>query len=254
MIRIQLLAPALALALAVAPAAAVRSGKARSASGSADFLQFRSALVHVGHGEMVGNAMRITWLGTGFLVDEHCTVATAKHNLLGLSRENLLLRLRDPATPGATVTLGSRVIYDDPGSDLLFLRISESAPGAACSSKAFGFLPLVERLDLETLTGRDVLICGFPALEGEQPSDVPILRKGSVASSELEWEGRSMLLLDLTGIPGFSGGPVILPGSGEVVGVVFGPGRTDRRFDLEWATPITRADLRKAVAAARRGQ
>jgi hypothetical protein len=53
-----------------------------------------------------------------------------------------------------------------------------------------------------------------------------------------------MLLLDLTGVPGFSGAPVVLRESGEVFGVVFGPGRTQRQYDLEWATPITQQDLK----------
>ncbi len=51
-----------------------------------------------------------------------------------------------------------------------------------------------------------------------------------------------MLLLDLTGVPGFSGAPVILESSGEVIGVVYGPGRTERVYDLEWATPLTESD------------
>ena len=51
----------------------------------------------------------------------------------------------------------------------------------------------------------------------------------------------------MTGVPGFSGSPVILADTGEVIGIVFGPGRTDRRFDLEWATPVTREDLERSL-------
>ena len=56
-----------------------------------------------------------------------------------------------------------------------------------------------------------------------------------------------MLLLDLTGTPGFSGGPVILQRTGEVVGVVYGPGPTSRQFDFEWATFVTPADYESAI-------
>jgi S1-C subfamily serine protease len=227
-------------------------GRNSGRAGGPALAELRGALVHVGHGQAVGAATRVRWLGTGFLVDDRCTVVTAKHNVLGLAREGLLLRLQDPDDPGATVTVGGYVLHEDPGSDLLFLRFAESAPGATCSSKAFGHVPLAATADRAVLTGEDVLIWGYPAIEGERPSDVPILRKGIVASAELDWEGQPMLLLDLAGIPGFSGGPVIRVSTGEAIGVVFGPGRTDRRYDLEWATPITRDDHLRALDAARR--
>jgi hypothetical protein len=47
-------------------------------------------------------------------------------------------------------------------------------------------------------------------------------------------------------VPGFSGAPVVLAATGEVIGLVFGPGRTEREYDLEWATPLLRRDLKAA--------
>ena len=61
-----------------------------------------------------------------------------------------------------------------------------------------------ESIDPLRLTGEPVLVAGFPMLEGEQPKDKPILRRGIVASAELEWREGPMLLLDLTGVPGFT--------------------------------------------------
>ena len=99
------------------------------------------------------------------------------------------------------------------------------------------------RFDGATLAGEPIFIAGFPAIEGEEPRDVPVIRRGSIASGEFLWSERAMLLLDLTGIPGFSGAPVVLESTGEVVGVVFGTGRTPREYGTTWATPLVRGDL-----------
>ncbi len=58
-----------------------------------------------------------------------------------------------------------------------------------------------------------------------------------------------MLLLDLMGVPGFSGSPVVLIDTGEVIGVVFGPGPTQRGFGFEWATPLLPSDYEEATKA-----
>ena len=134
-------------------------------------------------------------------------------------------------------------IYGDPEKDLAFLSFGGGDLGKRfCRSGSVAPFSLVESIDPLRLTGEPVLVAGFPMLEGEQPKDKPILRRGIVASAELEWREGPMLLLDLTGVPGFSGSPVIRVRDGVVVGVVYGPGRTRRQYDLEWATPITRED------------
>lgn len=56
-----------------------------------------------------------------------------------------------------------------------------------------------------------------------------------------------MLLLDLLGVPGFSGSPVILMPKGYVVGVIYGPGPTPRATGFEWATTITRKNYKVAL-------
>jgi S1-C subfamily serine protease len=232
--------------------AALAHGSARSqpSSSSAElFNDVRDGLMMVGHGRRVADgALAVSWLGTGFLVDRNCVGATAKHILEGVERENLVIRLRNPEDRERVLTLPASVLFEDPKKDLAFLRIAELPGSRRCPLSGIRPVELAESLDPDRLTGAAVLLAGYPVLEGEQPRDVAILRHGYIASAELEWEGQPMLLLDLTGVPGFSGAPVIERGSGEVIGVVFGPGRTQRQYDLDWATPISGDDYSRATA------
>lgn len=62
-----------------------------------------------------------------------------------------------------------------------------------------------------------------------------------------------MLLLDLLGVPGFSGSPIISAETGEVLGVIFGPGPTKRAFGFEWATPLSPDDYATAISTETEG-
>ncbi len=208
------------------------------------------SLVHVGRGTGSNGAVRVAWLGTGFLVDDRCTIATAKHILRNVPDDEILIRMHDPEGDGL-VTAPATQIYASADRDLSFLKV-RTPPGQRCSSGDIVASPLAGRFDPDALNGKEVRILGYPVLEGDQPRDVAIVKQGIVASAELEWDGEPMLLLDLTGVPGFSGAPVILQETGEVIGVVFGPGRTERQYDLEWATPITVDDAEQAHKATRR--
>ncbi len=44
---------------------------------------------------------------------------------------------------------------------------------------------------------------------------------------------------------------MILEATGEAIGVVYGPGRTERVFDVEWATPLSAGDYTEAVESKR---
>ncbi len=206
----------------------------------------RVGLAHVGYTIPAGGAVQLQWLGSGFLVDRRCVVVTAKHLLQDVPADRLVVRFEHPNEPDSALTFNARVVATDPERDLAYLSVAELPGGAnACAAGSLKPLPLAESIEANAIAGADVLVLGFPALEGEQPREVPIVRGGIVASAELSWGGKPMLLLDLTGIPGFSGAPVALRETGEVIGVVFGPGRTRREYDLEWATPITRKDLKR---------
>ena len=74
----------------------------------------------------------------------------------------------------------------------------------------------------------------------------PFVRRGVVASTRLNTEGRPILVLDLPSVPGFSGSPVIEIDSGRVIGVVRGPPKERREVDFSVAAVINKDDLEPA--------
>ncbi len=210
------------------------------------FQQLRSGVAHLGQAGLEGDRGAIQWLGTAFLVDDRCTVVTAKHAIENIPDGSLMLRFLGPED--RVFTHMARLIHTTEEADLAFLKFGpETGQKRFCAGLDARPLAVRSGGDRARLTGEPVWVLGYPALEGAPPRDVPIVRRGIVASAELDWLGRPMLLLDLTGMPGFSGGPVILERTGEAIGVVYGPGRTDRVFDVEWATPLSGADYDTAI-------
>lgn len=221
---------------------------AKEAAPAPDLLAvLRHGIAHVGYGSPAAEGVELRWLGTGFLTGRRCTVVTAKHLLDEVPPERLIVRFEHPQQPGTGLTFNARVAGNDPERDVAYLSLAELPGGRdPCASGLLRGLTLAEEIAPRDLLGAEVVVAGYPALEGEQPRELPIVRRGYVASAELSWRGKPMLLLDLTGVPGFSGAPVVLAATGEVIGLVFGPGRTERQYDLEWATPILRRDLKRA--------
>jgi S1-C subfamily serine protease len=216
------------------------------------FVSIRDGLVHVGQATATGKVELDKWLGSGFVVDELCTVATAKHLLKFADRERIIVRFQLPQDRSRVRTVSASIVYEYPDADLAFLQM-KSPDGKPCHSGTLRILPLVSTLDRVAWEGEPVLIAGYPRL-GPKQSDVPIVRHGIIASSEIKLDGHPMFLLDLVGIPGFSGSPVLLEKTGEVFGVVYGPGPIERSADLELATPITRRDYEKARLEASKTQ
>jgi S1-C subfamily serine protease len=213
------------------------------------FQQLRGGLAHLGQAGLHGEQGAIQWLGTAFLVDDRCTVVTAKHAIEGIPDGSLMLRFL--GANDRVYTHLARVIHTA-DNDLAFIKFGpETDQKRFCADLAARPLPIHTTAERSRLTGAAVWVLGYPALEGAPPRDIPVVRRGIVASADLDWRGAPMLLLDLTGMPGFSGGPVILEESGEVIGVVYGPGRTERVFDVEWATPVSVADYETAVGRKR---
>lgn len=209
------------------------------------YQRLRTGVAHLGQAGFNGQQGAIQWLGTAFLVDDRCTLATAKHAIEGIPVDQLIVRF--VGADSRSYTFPARV-HSTTEVDLAFLKFGpETDQKRFCSNQPAHAFPIREFEERSRLTGRSVWVLGYPALEGAPARDVPIVRRGVIASAELDWRGAPMLLLDLTGMPGFSGGPVILEDSGEAIGVVYGPGRTERVFDIEWATPLTVHDYDEAM-------
>ncbi len=213
------------------------------------FQQLRSGVAHLGQAGLDGDRGAIQWLGTAFLVDDRCTVVTAKHAIEGIPAGRLMLRFLAP--DDRVITHLARVIHTA-AVDLAFLKFGpETDQKQFCRGLEAQPLAIHGGTERPRLTGEPVWVLGYPALEGAPPRDIPVVRRGIVASAELDWLGLPMLLLDMTGMPGFSGAPVILEKTGGVIGVVYGPGRTERIFDVEWATPLSPDDYDKALGRKR---
>ena len=188
------------------------------------------------------------WLGTGFLVDSKCALITAKHILGDIDRERIAVRFELPPDFSKVRTLKADLIYQDEKRDLAMLRVSRLGGKSWTSGEAHVF-SLGSETEQKSLAGEDILIVGHPVL-APQNLDIPVIRAGIVSSTSITWGHQPMLLLDLLGVPGFSGSPVILARTGEVVGVVFGPGPTLQAYGFEWATPVSKEFYDAAVTEA----
>lgn len=211
---------------------------------SQGFWSYRSGIVQIGIQETAkqGQITRIEKsLGTGFVVDRKCIFATAKHVIVKQDPARMLMAILNPLNITQGTFVPAKVLYTSPDRDLAFLTIDSSYRNL-CEIPQLNVFPLRAAADILRLTGKDVFIIGHPNL-GRGMINVPILRKGVIASTQVEIGDQRMLLLDLVGVPGFSGSPVILTESGEVIGVVYGPGPTQRQYGFEWATPLTKEDF-----------
>jgi hypothetical protein len=175
------------------------------------------------------------WRGTGFLVESDCTFMTAKHVIADVNNSQLWVRYEMPPARKQSVTLRVNVAASHKNLDLALLRTVDPE---SCSH--------LHRFEIEAgelgsdSVGEAVLVPGHPTL-GEDSVDTPVLKRGYISAAEMEWlRGERMLLLDLVGVPGMSGSPVIREATGRVVGVVFGSGWTTPAEGFEWATPVSR--------------
>jgi len=211
--------------------------------------KYKTGIFHIGQLIGSGENSDIAWLGSAFLLDDTCTFATAKHIFKNANKENLVIRFRLPYDYTIVLTLPIRILYEDFKSDLAFLKI-DSVNNQPCTSKINYSFNIPSDYVKGSLTGETVLVIGHPILSIiKDDIDIPVVRKGIISSTEITWNSQPMILLDLFGVPGFSGSPVILESTGEVIGIIYGPGPTERRFGFEWATPITQEDYLSAIDA-----
>jgi hypothetical protein len=86
-----------------------------------------------------------------------------------------------------------------------------------CNSSNLSIRPLVDQITT-AITGESVMIIGYPGLGTRQIQlDVPAVRKGHIASTEISIDSVPMLFLDLVSLGGYSGSPVILEATGHML-------------------------------------
>ncbi len=224
------------------------------------------------------------WVGTGFIVEWQGLIATARHVVKDRANETrAVLEGIDPArmtrrdeerlaekyplfvgcaaVPNAGGNLDVvREVFEDPrlASDLAFLDVGPL--GRTRCGRVTVILPLVRgKVSASALEGQRIVVLGFPMLKDSRDIlsiPTPILKFGVIASSKIKSflpnvhnPGPKLpnILLDLYSAPGFSGSPVLLEKTGEVIGVIYGPDQISREFGLTWAVPVndeTRAEAR----------
>lgn len=214
------------------------------------FDKLRSGIVHIGQRKKSDGSPTMDvekWFGTGFLIDDRCTFLTAKHVVELAEKERLVLRFQLPQQRRLVRTVATRVLYEDPDKDLAFLRIDKIGDQPCRSGELYQFSVLLD-FDGKSLVGESVWVIGHPTIFKNTEVDIPVVRGGIIASTEIGWGAyKQLILLDLFGVPGFSGSPVIQQKTGQVIGVILGPGPTPRSTGFEWATPITQRYYEKAT-------
>lgn len=214
------------------------------------FVQVEQRIVHIGQSKDKNKPdSEIGWLGTGFFIDEKGTIFTAKHLFQSpnFNRDNIIIRLKYDRN--TVLTFPAKLIWEHKEKDiaLLITEPIKTADGCTVLLKQLPYFRLIPSIDyINAFVWENILIAGYPVL-GNSNLDVPIFRSGILSSSAIFWGKNPMLLLDLSGLPGFSGSPVILEKTGDVIGVVFGPGILDRSADFLWATPISTEELALAL-------
>jgi hypothetical protein len=190
-----------------------------------------------------GQSMVAASIGTGFLFQ--APVGDARHVVLLVSNKHvyrgssnpivLNFHKRDPndteaALLGQTVTLGDQqfagVYYEHPNPDidLACINISKiSDPTLGIFYRTLNTALLCDLDDANLFPGCEVWFVGYPENRFDTTHNLPILRRGFVASiPRVDFESQPQLLIDAQVFPGSSGSPVFvaLNGKFRLLGVV----------------------------------
>jgi S1-C subfamily serine protease len=216
------------------------------------FEAVRDAIIHIGLRDPDSGSLD-KWLGTGFIVDNKCTIMTAKHVLAKVEDRSLLVgAFQTPNNRSVLRFLNAVVIDSDAKRDLAFLQLKDPRPNVPCVFSILHPLKLLDVSEFDRFAGEAVLMAGFPTLAKPKygkPSTV-VIRRGHVGSTEMKIDKNPYLLIDLSSVPGFSGSPIVDAASLKVIGVNVGPILTSRNADFTWATPVSVSDYESAMERA----
>ena len=182
-------------------------------------------------------------IGTGFLYrvsvskDQHCILLVSNRHVYGDPTKpiQLVFHRRDDKDPNRP-QLGQTVILADKKFESVFTGHPDSSIDLACIniSKIGHHQPPIFYKNLtdelmpdfqhdRLLPGNDVWFVGYPENRFDTANNLPVLRRGYIASiPKVDFEGRSEFLIDAQVFPGSSGSPVFtsLGNQFKLVGVV----------------------------------
>ncbi len=155
-------------------------------------------------------------IGSGFLVSKDGLIYTSRRVVRpdrGASRGTVLLvGVPSPRDPDELDYFRAQEVPAAPGKEEIDFAILRIAAGAGYG----GFTPLPtsqERLEL----GSDAAVLGYPGVFGDRPALT--YRKGTVAATRVEFEGKAYYQTEMVVQGGMPGGPLLNP-RGEAVGVL----------------------------------
>lgn len=182
-------------------------------------------------------------IGTGFLYqvpvskEKHCILLVSNRHVYGDPTKPIQLVFHrrddnDPTRPhlGQTVVLADKkfeavfTVHPDPSVDLACINISKIGhhePPIFYKNQTDDLMPDFQHERL--LPGNDVWFVGYPENRFDTANNLPVLRRGYIASiPKVDFEGRSEFLIDAQVFPGSSGSPVFtsLGNQFRLVGIV----------------------------------
>jgi trypsin-like peptidase len=219
-------------------------------STAAQFTADRSILERMTQGivritaQLDWNSPKENEAGTAFVVSkgDRCILATAAH--VSWDRNHLAVyRFRTPTGKSISPQAGG-TSYSDGGSDVSFVQLDTTA----CRDADPYVFPLMDNPMAEVGVGDEVFVLGHPAVSKDVQPEIPLLRAGIVASTEVKRYKQPILTLDLLAFPGLSGSPVILKRTGHVIGVLIETTGSIQRFSgFSRAAVIKQHDLSQFI-------
>lgn len=187
-------------------------------------------------------------LGTGFFVTRDGLMVTSDHVILDEDSDHVYdslyawwRPLKNVRTQIYGLKVERRLGIETPYRDIALLRINnDENPG--------GF-PFLNVNSGQVEVGEAVMIGGCPTVFN-QPRTLPLVRRGMVASLAYDFDDSPLIVLDLAGVEGYSGAPIVSLITQQVIGVFKGRPKRDQNnlpgeapTDFSTAFPLTVEDL-----------